>query len=80
MLSILEGRPEIFDNPTEDNSFLIRGAAERCSYVGPLAKAIKPLRKLAPASNSNKAADYFKLRAIFLEESIISLEKVTHSP
>jgi len=78
MLSILDERPEIFDNPTEDNLYLIRSAAERCSHVGPLAKAIELFRKLAPASS--KAVDYFKLSEIltqgnFLEESISSLEK-----
>jgi tetratricopeptide (TPR) repeat protein len=78
MLSILDERPEIFDNPTEENLYLIRGAAERCSHVGPLAKAIELFRKLAPASS--KAVDYFKLSEIltqgnFLEESISSLEK-----
>jgi GSCFA family len=78
LLSILDERPEIFDNPSEDNLYLIRGAAERCSHVGPLARAIELYRKLAPASN--KAADYFKLSEIltqgnFLEESVSSLEK-----
>ena len=78
MLSILNERPEIFDNPTEDNLYLIRSAAERCSHVGPLAKAIELFRKLAPASD--KAVDYFKLSEIltqgnFFEESISSLEK-----
>ena len=78
MLSILDERPEIFDNPTEDNLYLIRSAAERCSHVGPLAKAIELFRKLAPASD--KAVDYFKLSEIltqgnFFEESISSLEK-----
>lgn len=62
MLSILDERPEIFDNPTEDNLYLIRSAAERCSHVGPLAKAIELFRKLAPASD--KAVDYFKLSEI----------------
>ena len=78
MLSILNERPEIFDNPTEDNLYLIRSAAERCSHVGPLAKAIELFRKLAPASD--KAVDYFKLSEIltqgnFFEELISSLEK-----
>ncbi len=78
MLSILDERPGIFDDPTEDHLYLIRSAAERCSHVGPFAKAIELFRKLAPASN--KAVDYFKLSEVltqgnFLEKSISSLEK-----
>jgi len=38
LLSILDDRPEIYDDPTEGNLQLIRGAAERCSNVGPIPK------------------------------------------
>jgi len=40
MLSILDEHPNIFDFPTETNLNLIRGAAERCSHVGPFTKAV----------------------------------------
>ncbi len=78
MLSILDEHPEIFDNPTDGNLQLIRAAAERCSHVGPVARAIELFRKLAPASN--KAGDYFQLSEIlshgnFLDESVFNLEK-----
>jgi tetratricopeptide (TPR) repeat protein len=78
LLSILDDHPEIYDNPTEDNLNLIRGAAQRCFNVGPNTKAIELFRKLARASN--KASDYFQLSEIlprynYFEESISSLEK-----
>lgn len=78
MLSILDAHPNIFDNPTEGNLQLIRSAAERCSHVGPDAKAIELFRKLAPASNN--AADYFALsealtKGNFFDESVAALEK-----
>jgi tetratricopeptide (TPR) repeat protein len=78
MLSILDDHPEIFENPTDGNLQLIRSAAERCSHIGPLSKAIELFRKLAHASNM--AADYFHFSEIlthgdFFEESISSLEK-----
>ena len=78
MLSILEDHPEIFDDPTEGNLQLIRGAADRCASVGPTSKAIELFRKLAPASND--ASDYFHLSEILgredlLEESISGLER-----
>src|SRR5579864_488721 len=78
MLSILDENPDIFDKPTDGNLELIRGAAVRCSHVGPLPKAIELFRKLAHASNS--ASDYFLLSEILtqdnsFEESIASLVK-----
>jgi tetratricopeptide (TPR) repeat protein len=78
MLSILDEHPAIFDNPTEGNLHLIRSAAERCSHVGPNARAIELFRKLAPASN--KPSDYFQLSEVltkgnFLCESVSALEK-----
>ena len=78
MLSILDEHPEIFDQPTVDNLQLIRGAAVRCSYVGPFARSIELYRKLA--HSSNLASDYFLLSEIltkgdFFEESISALEK-----
>jgi tetratricopeptide (TPR) repeat protein len=78
MLSILDAHPEIFDNPTEDNLHLIRGAAVRCSHVGPSPREIELFRKLARMTN--QASDYFQLsealtRGNFFDESISSLEK-----
>jgi hypothetical protein len=78
LLSILDEQPTIFDHPTEDNLKLIRGAAEKCSHVGPFSKAIELFRRLAQMSN--RASDYFLLSEIltqgnFFEESISSLEK-----
>ncbi|MGH9614769.1 MAG: GSCFA domain-containing protein, partial [Bryobacteraceae bacterium] len=78
MLSILDAHSNIFDNPTEGNLQLIRSAAERCSHVGPDAKAIELFRKLAPSSNS--ASDYFALSEVltkgnFFAESVSALEK-----
>ena len=78
MLSILDAHPEIFDNPTEDNLHLIRGAAVRCSHVGPSPREIELFRKLARLTN--EAGDYFQLsealtRGNFFDESISSLEK-----
>jgi tetratricopeptide (TPR) repeat protein len=78
LLSILDDNPAILENPTETNLKLIRGAAERCSNIGPFAKAIELFRKLARASN--EASDYFQLsealtRRNLFAESISSLEK-----
>jgi tetratricopeptide (TPR) repeat protein len=78
MLSILDDNPEIFDQPTDANLNMIRSAAQRCSHVGPFARAIELFRKLARASNL--ASDYFLLSEIltqrnFFKESISSLEK-----
>jgi len=78
VLSILDENPSIFVHPTETNLKLIRGAAERCSHVGPFSKAIELFRKLAHLSD--RAFDYFQLSEIltqgnFFEESISSLEK-----
>jgi tetratricopeptide (TPR) repeat protein len=78
MLSILDEHPEIFDNPTDGNLNLIRGAASRCSHVGPFNRSIELFRKLARASN--RAVDYYLLSEIltqgnFFEESVASLEK-----
>src|SRR5438552_9756395 len=77
LLSILDDRPDIYDDPTEDNLHLIRGAAERCSHLGPKTKAIDLFRKLARASN--KASDYFQLSEVLIrdnlfEESVSSFE------
>jgi tetratricopeptide (TPR) repeat protein len=78
MLSILDEQPAIFNHATEANLNLIRGAAVRCSHVGPFSRAIELFRKVAQASS--QASDYFQLSEIltqgnFLEESISSLEK-----
>ena len=78
LLSILDDHPEILNNPTEDNLNLIRGAALRCSNIGPNDRAIDLLRKLARASN--RADDYFQLSEVLtrcnaFEESIASLQK-----
>jgi len=78
MLSILDEHPNIFDFPTETNLNLIRGAAERCSHVGPFTKAVELYRKLAHASN--RASDYYLLSEVLtqrnlFEEAITSLEK-----
>jgi tetratricopeptide (TPR) repeat protein len=78
LLSILDDNPGIYDSPTEDNLNLIRGAALRCSNIGPNARAIELLRKLAHASN--RADDHFHLSEVLtrcnaFEESIASLEK-----
>jgi len=78
LLSILDDHPEIYDEPTEGNLQLIRGAATRCFNVGPKAKAIELYRTLARLSN--QAADYFMLSEILtrdniFEEAISSLEK-----
>jgi tetratricopeptide (TPR) repeat protein len=78
LLSILDEQPTVFDHPTETNLKLIRGAAEKCSHVGPFAKAIELYRKLAQMSGN--AGDYFLLSEIltqgnFFEEAISSLEK-----
>jgi tetratricopeptide (TPR) repeat protein len=78
LLSILDEHPSIFGHPTESNLKLIRGAAEKCSHVGPFAKSIELYRKLAQMSGS--ARDYFLLSEIltqgnFFEEAISSLEK-----
>jgi tetratricopeptide (TPR) repeat protein len=78
LLSILDEQPTVFDHPTETNLKLIRGAAEKCSHVGPFAKAIELYRKLARMSGN--AGDYFLLSEIltqgnFFEEAISSLEK-----
>jgi tetratricopeptide (TPR) repeat protein len=78
LLSILDDHPEIYDDPTEGNLQLIRGAADRCSNIGPTDRAIELFRKLAPASNH--ASDYFALSEVltrknFFKESIASLEK-----
>lgn len=78
LLSILDDHPEILSNPTDDNLNLIRGAALRCSNIGPNDRAIELLRKLAHLSN--RADDYFHLSEVLtrcnsFEESIASLEK-----
>jgi tetratricopeptide (TPR) repeat protein len=78
LLSILDDNPGIYDTPTEDNLNLIRGAALRCSNIGPNDRAIDLLRKLARASN--RADDHFHLSEVLtrcnaFEESIASLEK-----
>jgi tetratricopeptide (TPR) repeat protein len=78
ILSILDEQPAIFDDPSEKNLNMIRGAAARCCNVGPFTKGIELFRKLAGASNM--ASDYSRLSEIltqgnFLEESISSLEK-----
>jgi len=78
LLSILDEHPSIFDHPTEPNLKLIRGAAVKCSQVGPFAKATELFRRLAQASGD--AGDYFLLSEIltqgnFFEEAISSLEK-----
>ncbi|MES1150052.1 MAG: tetratricopeptide repeat protein, partial [Bradyrhizobium guangdongense] len=78
LLSILDDHPDIFNNPTEDNLNLIRGAALRCSHYGPNVRAIDLFRKLARASN--RADDYFHLSEVLVrcnefEEAIASLEK-----
>jgi tetratricopeptide (TPR) repeat protein len=78
LLSVLDDHPSIFDQATEGNLRLIRSTAQRCSQVGPFAKAIELFRKLAHASNL--ADDYYQLSEIltqgnFFEESVSSLEK-----
>jgi len=78
LLAILDEYPGIFEHRTEANLNLIRGAAVKCSHVGPFTKSIELFRKLAHASNS--AGDYFQLSEIltqgnFFEEAIASLEK-----
>jgi tetratricopeptide (TPR) repeat protein len=78
LLSILDDNPGIYDNPTEDNLSLIRGAALRCSNIGPNDRAIELLRKLARASS--RASDYFQLSEVLTRcdafaESIASLRK-----
>jgi tetratricopeptide (TPR) repeat protein len=78
LLSILDEYPGIFDNPTEHNLKLIRGAAVKCSHVGPFTKATELFRKLARMSNS--AGDFYLLSEIltqgnFFEEAISNLEK-----
>jgi tetratricopeptide (TPR) repeat protein len=78
LLSILDQHPEIFDSPTEGNLELIRHAAIRCHYLGPVPKAIELFRKLAHASNA--ASDYCSLSEVLtqgsaFEEAISSLEK-----
>jgi tetratricopeptide (TPR) repeat protein len=78
LLSILDQHPDIFDNPTVGNLDLIRHAAIRCHYLGPVPKAIELFRKLARASSA--ASDYFSLSEVLtqsnsFEEAISSLEK-----
>jgi tetratricopeptide (TPR) repeat protein len=78
LLSILDEYPGIFDNPTEHNLKLIRGAAVKCSHVGPFTKATELFRKLVRMSNS--AGDFYLLSEIltqgnFFEEAISNLEK-----
>jgi tetratricopeptide (TPR) repeat protein len=78
LLSVLDDHPSILDEATEDNLRLIRSTAQRCSQVGPFARAIELFRKLAHASNL--ADDYYEFSEIltqgnFFEESISSLEK-----
>ena len=78
LLSILDDHPEILNNPTEDNLNLVRGAALRCSNIGPNDRAIDLLRKLARASN--RADDHFHLSEVLtrcnaFEESVASLER-----
>jgi tetratricopeptide (TPR) repeat protein len=78
LLAILDEYPGIFEQRTEANLNLIRGAAIKCSHVGPFTKAIDLHRKLAHASGS--AGDYFALSEVltqgnFFEEAISSLEK-----
>jgi tetratricopeptide (TPR) repeat protein len=78
LLSVLDDHPSIFDAATEGNLRLIRSTAQRCSQVGPFARAIELFRKLAHASNL--ADDYYEFSEIltqgnFFEESISSLEK-----
>lgn len=78
LLAILDEHPGIFDIPNENNLKLIRGAAIKCSHVGPFAKATELFRKLARASNN--AGDYYLLSEIltqgnFFEEAISNLEK-----
>jgi GSCFA family len=78
LLSILDQHPEIFDDPTVGNLDLIRHAAIRCHYLGPVPKAIELFRKLAHASNA--ASDYCSLSEVLtqgsaFEEAISSLEK-----
>ncbi|MFX8114414.1 hypothetical protein ABTL09_19520, partial [Acinetobacter baumannii] len=62
LLSILDDHPEILNTPTEDNLNLVRGAALRCSNIGPNDRAIDLLRKLARASN--RADDHFHLSEV----------------
>ena len=78
LLSILDEYPGIFDNPTEHNLKLIRGAAVKCSHVGPFTKATELFRKLVQMSNS--AGDFHLLSEIltqgnFFEEAVSNLEK-----
>lgn len=78
LLQILDEHPEIFDRKTETNLNLIRTAAMRCKFVGPVDKAIELFSKLAPLSN--KAEDYFLLSEVLaqhdnLAESVAALEK-----
>jgi tetratricopeptide (TPR) repeat protein len=78
LLAILDEYPGIFEQRTDANLNLIRGAAIKCSHVGPFTKAIELHRKLAHASGS--AGDYFALSEVltqgnFFEEAISGLEK-----
>jgi len=82
VMSILDDYPELFDNPTDTNCFLIRFAAHRCSCVGPQEKAAELYRKLAAMSNN--AEDYYYLSERLsqitnipnsLPDSIAALEK-----
>ncbi len=78
MLGLIAEYPEVMIEATPDHFRLIRGAAERCSHVGPFDKAIELFRKLAPASN--EAADYIKLSEVLtqgdhLDEASNALKK-----
>jgi len=78
MLALMDEMP---DDRSPERLRLIRGAAERCSHVGPFEKAIELYRKLAPISND--AGDYFKLSEVLthggdhLDESAAALKKAT---
>ncbi len=78
MLALIESDPDMFDNPNVEGQRLLRGAAERCSHVGPLDRAIQLFLKLA--LHSNDAADYFRLSEVLargneMEQSAEALKK-----
>ncbi|WCS26424.1 GSCFA domain-containing protein [Methylobacterium sp. NMS14P] len=67
LLEILDQRPDIFASRSDVAASLIRTAAERCIYVGPLQQAVTLLRKLVMMTGS--ARDY-----ALLSEALASSE------
>lgn len=67
MLSILDENPIIFDITTEHNIFLIRSAAYRCHYLGPISRAIELFQKLSTITNN--ADDFATLSEVLAKEN-----------